>query len=179
MIIFWFLFLNGKSHHLHNKLKFVYFSFQSLINCISFSLLIVLAIICSTIGTWCNENRHCWFYSGLIFFFFLPFLGPQQWHVEVPKLGVQIRTTDADPCHSHSHGNAGSKSRLWPIHSSWQHLILDPLSEARDQTCILMDTSLVSFHCTTTGTPLLWILMIHHRMRSLSKTFGSGVPVVA
>ena len=26
-------------------------------------------------------------------------------------------------------------------HSSWHHWILNPLSEARDQTCILTDTS--------------------------------------
>ena len=26
-------------------------------------------------------------------------------------------------------------------HSSWQHQILNPLNEARDWTCILMDTS--------------------------------------
>ena len=26
-------------------------------------------------------------------------------------------------------------------HSSWQHWILNPLSEARDQTCILVDAS--------------------------------------
>ena len=28
-------------------------------------------------------------------------------------------------------------------HSSWQHQILNPLNEARDGTCILMDTSQV------------------------------------
>ena len=31
-------------------------------------------------------------------------------------------------------------------HSSWQHQILNPLSEARDQTPILMDTSHVHHH---------------------------------
>ena len=30
--------------------------------------------------------------------------------------------------------------------------IPDPLSQAGDQTCILMDTSQIRFHCTTMGT---------------------------
>ena len=37
--------------------------------------------------------------------------------------------------------------------SSWQRWILNPLSEARDQTCILIDTCQICFHCTTMGTP--------------------------
>ena len=31
-------------------------------------------------------------------------------------------------------------------HSSWQQRILNLLSKARDQTCILMDTSQVCYH---------------------------------
>ena len=38
-------------------------------------------------------------------------------------------------------------------HSSWQCWILNPLSEAWDQTHILMDISRVCYHCATTGTP--------------------------
>ena len=41
----------------------------------------------------------------------------------------------------HSHSNAGSKPHLQLHHRSWQCQILIPLSEARDQTHILMDTS--------------------------------------
>ena len=40
-----------------------------------------------------------------------------------------------------------------PHHSSWQCQILDPLSEARDQKHVLMNTSWVCFFCATTGTP--------------------------
>ena len=36
--------------------------------------------------------------------------------------------------------------------------ILNSLSEARDQTRILMDTSHVRFHCTTMETPVFSIL---------------------
>ena len=38
-------------------------------------------------------------------------------------------------------------------HSSWQCWILNPLSEARDRTHVLMDISQVCYHCSTTGIP--------------------------
>ena len=38
-------------------------------------------------------------------------------------------------------------------HSSWQHQIPNPLSEARDQTLNLMVLSRICFRCTTRGTP--------------------------
>ena len=41
----------------------------------------------------------------------------------------------------HSHSNVGSESDLY--HSSRQCQILNPLSKARDQTCLLTDTSQV------------------------------------
>ena len=40
-------------------------------------------------------------------------------------------------------------------HSSQQSQIPNPLREARDRAHILMDTSKIHFHCTTTGTPHL------------------------
>ena len=52
----------------------------------------------------------------------------------------------------HSHSNSRSKPRL-RHHSSQQRWILNPLSEARDWTHILMDTNRVHFHWTTMGTP--------------------------
>ena len=36
-------------------------------------------------------------------------------------------------------------------HSSWQCQILNPLSQARDQTCNLVVPSLIHFHCAMTG----------------------------
>ena len=58
--------------------------------------------------------------------------------MEVPRLGVKLElqvlayamaTATPDP------------SRVCNLHrSSWQHQILNPLSQARDQTCVLMDT---------------------------------------
>ena len=69
------------------------------------------------------------------------FLGPHRRHIEVPRLGVQSElqlpayttaTATRDP------------SRICDLHhSSWQCRILNPLCEARDQTCVLMDASRV------------------------------------
>ena len=39
-------------------------------------------------------------------------------------------------------------------HSSWQHQILNPLSEARDQTHNLVVPNWIHFHCATMGIPL-------------------------
>ena len=55
-----------------------------------------------------------------------------------------------------------------------QHWILNPLSEARDQTDILMDTSWVCYHWTTTGTPLYAFLYFSDK-----QNFFHGVPTVA
>ena len=71
------------------------------------------------------------------FFFFFCFLGPHPQHMEIPRLGVKLElqpqayttaTATWDPSHI---------CNLY--HSSQQHWIPNPLSEARDQTCILMD----------------------------------------
>ena len=43
-------------------------------------------------------------------------------------------------------------------HSSWQYGILNPLSEAMDQTCNLMVPSQIRSRCATTGTPVVMIL---------------------
>ena len=51
----------------------------------------------------------------------------------------------------HSHNNARSEPCLRP--SPQQRQILNQLSEARDRTCIFMDTSWVLFCWATTGTP--------------------------
>ena len=52
----------------------------------------------------------------------------------------------------HSHSNMGCCiCNLY--HSSGQHQIPDPLSEARNRTHSLMDTNWVRLHCTTKGTP--------------------------
>ena len=71
--------------------------------------------------------------------------------MEVPRLEVKSElqllaypTATATP----------DSSRICELpHSSRQHHIPDPLSEAGDQTHILMDTSWICFRCTTMVTP--------------------------
>ena len=69
--------------------------------------------------------------------------------MEAPRLGVESElqlsayataTATRDPslvCDLH--------------HNSWQRQIFNPLSEARSQTCKLMVTSWIHFHCATMG----------------------------
>ena len=89
--------------------------------------------------------------GGVLSLLLFCFLGPHPWHMEVPRLGVKsklqllvysIATATRDPSH------------VCDLHQdSWQHRIPDPLSQARVQTCILMDTSQNLLCCTTVGTP--------------------------
>ena len=64
----------------------------------------------------------------------------------------QIRAV-ADSLH-HSHSNAGSKGVCDVHNSSWQCRILNLLSKARDQNCVLMDNSWVLYTWATMGTPI-------------------------
>ena len=67
------------------------------------------------------------------------FGGPHLWQMEVPSLRVDSElqlpadaTASATP----------DPSCICDLHrSAWQRQILNPLSEAREQTCVLMDTS--------------------------------------
>ena len=132
-------------------------------------------------------------FSGSVWFWFHPlccmyqlfflfvclfcFLGPYPWHMEVPRLGIQSElqllayttaTATRDP------------SRICDLHHSSQpHQIPDPLSEARDRTRILMDTS----RCVTMGAPRLFILssipLYEYTSVCLSSHFWMNIWVVA
>ena len=56
-------------------------------------------------------------------------------------------------------------------HSSWQHRILNPLSEARDQTCNLMFPSQIHFRHAMKGTPVFLFNgnIITHMLYQVSK----------
>ena len=71
-------------------------------------------------------------------FFFFSFVGPRLCHMEVPRLGVksELQLSTYAPATA-----TLDQSRVCDIHpSSWQHWILNPLSEASDQTRILRYT---------------------------------------
>ena len=55
----------------------------------------------------------------------------------------------------HNHSNARPEPSLWPTPQLTAMPIFNPLIEARDWTCILMDASQIRFHYTTTDTQFL------------------------
>ena len=69
--------------------------------------------------------------------------------MEVARLGEGIRATAAGLHPSHS--NAGSEPRLPPTPQLMAMLDLNPLIEAREQTCILMDPSRVPYPLSHEG----------------------------
>ena len=106
----------------------------------------------------CLDNSYSIQNFILFQFYFLTFvfLGPHLQHMEVPRLGAESEllppayataTATPDPSHVYDLRN-----------SSWQHWILNPLSEARDRTRSLMVPSRIHFRCATTGTPPFKIL---------------------
>ena len=86
----------------------------------------------------------------LTVFFFVGFLGPHLWHMEVLRLGVELEL-QLPACAA-----ARAVREPSPVfglhHSSQQRWILNPLSEARDWTCVLMDTSRACYRWATRGT---------------------------
>ena len=71
------------------------------------------------------------------------FLGPNQQPIEVPRLGVKLEPQLL----SYTTATATRDlSRVCNLHhSSEQRRILNPLSEARDHTCVFMDTGQVCY----------------------------------
>ena len=100
-------------------------------------------------GVWIcalNEERS----SDALSFFFC-FLGLHPRYMEVPRPGVESKLQL--PAYTTATATSALSHVCNLHHSSWQHRILNPLSEARDQTCNLMVPSQIRFCCTTTGTP--------------------------
>ena len=93
------------------------------------------------------------YFDFFLFYFVFVFLGTHPWHMEVPRLGVKLEL------HLPTYATATAPpdpSRVQDLHhGSWQHWILNPLSEARNRTCNLMVPSRIHFLCAMTGTPIL------------------------
>ena len=93
-------------------------------------------------------------YQQFFFFSFLFFfLGPHLWHMEVPWLGVELELEL--PAYATATANQDLSRVCDLYHSSQQCWILNPLSEARDGTNILMDTSWVCYHWAMMETPYI------------------------
>ena len=91
-------------------------------------------------GLYGNHQQTLFFGGGV-------FLGLPLRHMEVPGLGVELELyTTATATWDLSH--------ICNLdHSSRQHRILSPLSEAMDRALVLKDTSQVHYCCATMGTP--------------------------
>ena len=105
----------------------------------------------------------------MFFVLFFVFLGPPLWHMEVPRLvsTLQLQLQAYNTLHYSyttfiSHYTTGTAAGLH--HSSQQCQILNPLSKARDRTCVLMDTSQVCYHSGTIGTPI-WFFFFNKKIR--------------
>ena len=84
---------------------------------------------------------HKRFVAVLLLFLFFFFLGSHWRHMDVPRLGLN---------QSYS---------CWLTLQPQQRWILDTLSEARDQTCILTDTNRISFPLCHKETPQLAVIL--------------------
>ena len=78
--------------------------------------------------------------NQMTFFFFFVFIGPYPWHVEVPRLGVELEL------HLPAYTTAMGTLRICNLHlSSQQRRILNLLSKARDQTCVVLGNRQICF----------------------------------
>ena len=104
------------------------------------------------------ENSNIQFFSSknaksLFVFAFSPRVPPFHClqHMEFPRLGVQSELQLPAYTTATVMRNVNWICNLH--HSSGQCRILNPLSKARNWTCVLMDTSQVHYHWATAATP--------------------------
>ena len=89
----------------------------------------------------------------LFFLFNFVFLGPRPWHIEILRLRVESELQL--PAYTTATSTPDLDNACGLHQRSWQCQILNPLSKARSQTSILMDTSQVRYCWATVGTPHL------------------------
>ena len=104
-----------------------------------------------SLSTYCIQAL-VYLLSYLFIYLFLSFvfLGLYLRHMELPRLGVESELQPPAYITATATWNLSHVCNLH--HSSWQRQILNTLSEARDWTLIVMNTSQVCYHCARTGT---------------------------
>ena len=78
-----------------------------------------------------------------IWFVLFVFLGPNLCHMEVPRLGVELELYP--PAYGAATATPDVSCICYPHHSLPQHQILNPASEARNGTCVLMDAGQIHY----------------------------------
>ena len=102
-------------------------------------------------GTDKKKTRRTRFLNFFFFFFFFCVLGLHLRHTKILRIGVELELQL--PANTTATAMQDLSCICNPHHSSEQCRILNPLSEARDQTSNLMVTSQVCFCCATMGNP--------------------------
>ena len=97
-----------------------------------------------------NFQWSFFFFLSLVFFFFRA--SPAKYGGS--RLGAELELKP--PAYATATA-AHDPSRVWDLYSSLQHQILNPLSEARDQTRVLMDASRLDNHWAMPGILLVKI----------------------
>ena len=101
----------------------------------------ILVFLQFPVCTCFQSNKTTMYIIEFVFCFFV-FLGPHPQHLEVPRLG--IKSKPQLPAYTTATAML-DLSCVYNPHSR-QRQILNPLSEAKDQTCVLMDISQICFH---------------------------------
>ena len=109
-----------------------------------------------------------WSVFFVLFCFVFPvFLGPHPGHMAVPRLGVKSEL------YLPTYATATAMPDLSHVcnlhHSSWQPQIFNPLSEARDRTCVFMLTGKIPFCWAITGTSDFFFLIPN--LKSIAHTW--------
>ena len=115
-------------------------------------------------------NLELWF-AFTVLLYIVCFLGPHLRHMEVPRLGVELELQL--PAYTTATATWYLSHNCDLHHSSRQCRILNALSEARDGTCILMDTSRIRLHWATTETPT-WKFPLRMKMTQECPLWVSG-----